>query len=112
MRQVIHQTRQRVLEGVSVSASDKVVSLFEPHTVIICRGKAKPNDTEFGRKLWYGEVDGGLISEYQILVGNPDKAQFFLPSLQHHRQLFGKLSKHVSAARAIHSADNEKQARA
>lgn len=112
VHQVIHQTRQRVLEGVSVSASDKVVSLFEPHTAIICRGKAKPKDTEFGRKLWYGEVDGGLISEYQILAGNPDEAQFFLPSLQQHRQLFGKPPQQVSADRAIHTSDNEKQARA
>ena len=112
VRQVISQTRQRVLEGLSVPASDKVVSLFEPHTAIICRGKAKPKDTEFGRKLWYGEVDGGLISEYRILVGNPDEAQFFLPSLQHHRQMFGKPPKHVSGDRGIHSAHNEQEARA
>jgi len=112
VNQVLHQTRQRVLESLSVPASDKVVSLFEPHTAIICRGKAKPKETEFGRKLWYGEVDGGLISEYRILVGNPDEAQCFLPSLQHHRQLFGKPPKQVSGDRGIHSAQNEKAARA
>lgn len=112
VRQVISQTRQRVLEGVSVAAADKVVSLFEPHTAIICRGKAKPNDTEFGRKLWYGEVDGGLISEYRILVGNPDEAPGLIPSLQHHRQLFGKPPEQVSGDRGIHSAQNEKEARA
>jgi len=112
VNQVIHQTRQRVLESLSVPASDKVVSLFEPHTAIICRGKAKPKETEFGRKLWYGEVDGGLISEYRILVGNPDEAQCFLPSLQHHRQLFGKPPKQVSGDRGVHSAQNEKEARA
>jgi IS5 family transposase len=121
VRQVISQTRQRVLEGVSVPASDKVVSLFEPHTAItpalaggarVCRGKAKPKDTEFGRKLWYGEVDGGLISEYRILVGNPDEAQCLIPSLQHHRQVFGKPPEQVSGDRGIHSAQNEKEARA
>jgi IS5 family transposase len=112
VHQVIDQTRQRVLEGLSVPASNKVVSLFEPHTAIICRGKAKPNDTEFGRKLWYGEVDGGLISEYRLLAGNPDEAQFFLPSLQHHRQVFGKPPQQVSGDRGIHSTQNEKEARA
>ncbi|MGH6631703.1 MAG: hypothetical protein ACREB3_18410, partial [Burkholderiales bacterium] len=96
VRQVIHQTRQRVLEGVAVPASDKLVSLFEPHTAIICRGKAKPKDTEFGRKLWYGEVDGGLISEYRLLAGNPDEAQCLIPSLQLHRQVFGKPPKQLS----------------
>lgn len=112
VRQVISQTRQRVLEGLSVPASDKVVSLFEPHTAIICRGKAKPKETEFGRKLWYGEVDGGLISEYRILIGNPDEAPCLIPSLQHHRQLFGKPPEQVSGDRGIHSARNEKEARA
>ena len=112
VRRVLHQTRQRVIESLSVPASDKVVSLFEPHTAIICRGKAKPKETEFGRKLWYGEVDGGLISEYRILVGNPDEAQSLIPTLQHHRQLFGKPPQRVSGDRGIHSAQNEKDARA
>jgi len=112
VRQVISQTRQRVLEGVSVPASDKVVSLFEPHTAIICRGKPKPKETEFGRKLWYGEVDGGLISEYRLLVGNPDEASCLIPSLHHHRQVFGKPPEQASGDRGIHSAPNEKEARA
>ena len=109
---VIAQTRLRVLQGVSVPAHHKVVSLFETHTAIIVRGKAKPKDTEFGRKLWYGEVDGGLISEYRLLTGNPDEAQYLIPSLQHHRAVFGKAPKQVSGDRGIYSADNEKAARA
>jgi len=112
VRQVINQTRQRVLQGLSVPARDKVVSLFEPHTAIICRGKAKPKDTEFGRKIWYGEVDGGLISEYRILTGNPDEARYLLPSLQHHHRLFGKPPKQISGDRSLHSGRNEKEARA
>ena len=112
VQQVIDQTRQRVIERLAVAASDKVVSLFEPHTAIICRGKAKPKETEFGRKIWYGEVEGGLISEYRLLVGNPDEAQYLIPSLQHHRQLFGKPPKEVSGDRGIHSASNDKEARA
>jgi IS5 family transposase len=101
-----------VIESLSVRASDKIVSLFEPHTAILCRGKAKPKETEFGRKLWYGEVDGGLISEYRILVGNPDEAPGLIPSLQYHRQLFGKPPKQVSGDRGIHSTQNEQEARA
>ena len=51
VQQVIAQTTQRVLEGHPVAAGDKLVSLFEPHTAIIQRGKSAPNETEFGRKL-------------------------------------------------------------
>ena len=55
VEQVIEQTTRRVLQGEQVPAGDKVVSLFEPHTAIIRKGKpGKP--TEFGRVVW---LDGG-----------------------------------------------------
>jgi len=111
VEQVIQQTQQRVLYGVPAAAADKVLSLFEPHTALICRGKAKPKETEFGRKIWYAEVDGGLISEYRLLKGNPDEAQFLVPSLQHHCQMFGKPPHEVCGDRGIYSPENEQQAR-
>jgi IS5 family transposase len=112
VQRVVEQTEQRVLQGQSVSATDKVVSLFEPHTAIICRGKAKPKETEFGHKIWFAEVDGGLISEYRLLAGNPPDAQQLLTSVKAHRQLFGKAPREVSGDRGIYSPDNERQARA
>lgn len=112
VQRVLDQTRQRVLHGQAVPASDKVVSLFEPHTAIICRGKAKPKETEFGHKIWYAEVDGGLISEYRILPGNPPDAQQLVPTLKRHRRLFGKAPREVSGDRGIHSPENERDARA
>jgi transposase, IS5 family len=111
VQRVIDQTKQRVLHGQSVSAADKVVSLFEPHTAIIRRGKAKPKETEFGHKIWYAEVDGGLISEYRILIGNPPDAQQVLTSLKVHRRLFGKAPRELSGDRGIYSPENERQAR-
>jgi len=111
VQQVIGQARQRIIEEVAVPASEKVVSLFEPHTAIICRGKAKPKDTEFGHKIWYAEVDGGLISEYRILTGNPPDADQLQPSLKAHRRQFGKAPREVSGDRGIYSPANERQAR-
>jgi len=112
VQRVMEQTRQRVLHGQAVPASHKVVSLFEPHTAIICRGKAKPKETEFGHKIWYAEVDGGLISEYRILPGNPPDAQQLLPTLKMHRRLFGQAPREVSGDRGVHSPENERDARA
>jgi transposase, IS5 family len=86
--QVIIQTRRRVLQGETVRASQKLVSLFEPHTAIIRKGKlGKP--TEFGRVVWLDEVDGGIISRYAVLEGNPDDATQLEPSLEHHIHRFG-----------------------
>lgn len=46
MRQVVHQTRGRLISG-NTHVPGKIVSLFEPHTEVIRKGKAaKP--TEFG----------------------------------------------------------------
>ena len=61
VQQALDQAVRRVLRGEAVPASEKIVSLFEPHTQIIQRYKAgKP--VEFGRKLWLEEVEGGLVS--------------------------------------------------
>jgi IS5 family transposase len=57
LQRVISQSRRRVLEGEQVLATEKVLSIFEPHTAIIRRGKAK-KPTEFGRKVWLSEVEG------------------------------------------------------
>ena len=49
--QVIEQTVRRVFQNEKVPAAEKIVSIFEPHTAIIRRGKAgKP--VEYGRKVW------------------------------------------------------------
>jgi len=108
--QVIDQTVRRVFDHERVPADEKIVSLFEPHTAIIRRGKPAPHDTEFGRKVWFGEVDGGLISEYRLLKGNPPDEQHFTSSLKHHLKLFGHPPDVVTGDRGVASAGNEQAA--
>ncbi len=103
VQQVIAQTTRRVLKGDRVAARDKIVSLFEPHTAIIQRGKSAPKETEFGRKLWYSEVDGGLISEYRILEGNPPEAAQWVRSVKHHRKVFRHPPELATADRGVFS---------
>jgi hypothetical protein len=51
------------------SHPDKILSLFEPHSVVIRKGKAhKPN--EFGRLVRIEEVENGLVSNYAVAPGN------------------------------------------
>jgi IS5 family transposase len=61
VRQVVAQTTRRVFQGEAVPAEEKLVSLFEPHTAIIRKGKPG-HPAEFGRVLWVDEVAGGIIS--------------------------------------------------
>jgi len=106
VKQVLAQTRRRVLAGEGVPAAEKLLSLFEPHTCIIRRGKAG-HPTEFGRKVWLDEVDGGIISRYQVLAGNPADAGQVAPTLAQHQLLFGHPPRHFTGDRGTHSPKNE-----
>jgi IS5 family transposase len=106
---VIDQTVRRVLAGEKVPADEKLVSLFEPETAIIRKGKpARP--TEFARVVWLDEVEGGIISGYRILDGNASEKEQLRPSLDHHVQLFDKPPNLLTADRGLYSDDNERYA--
>ena len=106
---VIAQTVRRVLAGEPVPAEDKLVSLFEPETAIIRKGKpARP--TEFGRVLWLDEVEGGIVSGYRILDGNPSEKEQLRPSLDHHIEVFDHPPDVLAADRGLYSQDNERYA--
>jgi IS5 family transposase len=109
IEQVVEQASRRVLNQEKVTAAEKIVSIFEVHTAIICRGK--PNlDVEFGRKVWLNEVDGGLVSSYRVLQGNPHDTQQLVSSLDQHLENFGYPPKLVSTDRGVYSQSNEKYA--
>jgi transposase, IS5 family len=109
VQQVIRQTERRVLHGESVPAAAKLVSLFEPHTAIVRRGKAHL-PAEFGRKIMLDEVEGGLVTRYAVLVGNPPDAPELPISVAHHQACFGQAPDLLTADRAFFTLDNERLA--
>jgi transposase, IS5 family len=108
VERVVDQTERRLLEGESVKATEKLVSLFEEHTSIIRRGKAG-KQTEYGHKVWLEETEGGIISGYRVLEGNPADRDQLLPALEHHEERFGKPPRLVAADRAVYSPENERR---
>jgi len=111
VERVIAQTTRRVLCGEAVPAAEKLVSLFEPHTAIVRKGKpGRP--TEFGRVLWLDEVEGGLITRYAVLEGNPPEADQLPHSLAHHRRVFTHPPHLLAGDRGVHSPANEREAAA
>jgi IS5 family transposase len=110
VERVVDQTERRVLKGQSVAADEKLVSLFEEHTAIIARGKAAKK-CEFGRKVWLEEVEGGIISGYRILEGNPADEKQLLPTLENHLRMFGRPPWLVAADRGVYSSANEQSVR-
>ena len=109
IEQVIKQTYRRVIQKETVPSAEKIVSIFETHTDIICRGKVNV-EVEFGHKVWLDEVDGGIISNYRIFKGNPHDTQQLIPSLDQHIKNFGYPPTTVTADRGVYSQSNENYA--
>ena len=102
---VIHQTRRRVLDGEQVPPDEKVYSIFESHTHLIKRGKQR-QPVEFGHKVFLAESSQGLITDYQVLDGNPADINHVQPSLDRHQQVFQHAPDLYAAGRGFYSADN------
>ena len=85
--QVINQTTRRVFQHEAVPASDKIVSLFELHTAIIQRGKARPKETEFGRRVWYCESDGGDHHGLSVVAGQSPRSELLVAQSQASAQI-------------------------
>jgi IS5 family transposase len=67
-RRVMDQTRRRVLEGQSVPASEKIVSIFEEHTDIIRKDN---RETLYGHKICLTGGASSMILDCKVLEGNP-----------------------------------------
>lgn len=106
VEQALDQTVRRVFQEEVVPASEKIVSLFEAHTDII-RRKKPGKETEFGHKVWLDEVDGGIVTRWQVLEGNPAEDEQWVPAIDHHIEQFGRPPWQASADRGLYSPDNE-----
>src|SRR6266567_9140717 len=64
VRQVMKQTRARIFRG-DTRSEGKLLSLFEPSTEVIRKGKAaKPN--EFGKMVKLQEAENQIVIEYEV----------------------------------------------
>jgi transposase, IS5 family len=101
-RRVVAQTKERVFKG-NAKSSDKLVSLHEPHTRILRRGKAgKP--TEFGRMVKVQEAEGGVITDVGV-VDASDHA-LLVPGVERHAHVFARVPRVVATDRGFFKTEN------
>ena len=81
IERIIRQTERRVLQGETVAANEKIVSLFEPNADIVVKGG---REVEYGHKLNLTTGRSGLILDLVIEAGNPADSERFLPMLKRH----------------------------
>ncbi len=104
-QRVIDQARRRVLEGEAVPPAKKIFSIFEPHTDLIKRGKIQ-TPVEFGHKVFLAESAQGLITQYEVLDGNPADQDQVEASLLNHLATFDHPPDCYAADRGFFSEQN------
>ena len=109
VRQVIKQTRARIFHG-NTRSEGKLLSLFEPSTEVIRKGKAgKPN--EFGKMVKLQEAENQIITDYEVYARRPYDSDLLVAAIEKHQALLGRVPRLVAADAAFYSMKNEAAAK-
>jgi transposase, IS5 family len=110
VQQVMRQTKARVFAG-DTHAEGKIVSLFEPTTEVIRKGKAgKP--TEFGKMVKLQEAENQIVIAYEVYDQRPADSDLLIAAVATHQAALGRTPHLVAADAAFYSAKNETAAKA
>jgi IS5 family transposase len=110
VQQVIRQARARIFGG-ETRSEGKIVSLFEPSTEIIRKGKAaKP--TEFGKMVKLQEAENQIVIDYEVYDQRPSDSDLLIAAIETHEARLGRTPRLVAADAGFYSAKNETAAKA
>lgn len=104
--QVATNGRRRVVLGETVPNSDKIFSVFEPHTELVNRGKT-PHAIQFGRRVLVLEDRVGFIVHYAVIARGQQDADLAQPLLQKAQAKCANRIKAASFDRGFHSPANQ-----
>lgn len=108
-RQVVCQTRRRVIGGESVPAQEKIVSIFEAHTDIIRKDR---RDTYYGHKICVTGGASNLILDCVVLEGNPADSSLTGIMLERQENIYGRAPLKAAFDGGFTSHSNLKEAKA
>jgi IS5 family transposase len=109
VERVIDQTERRILHGEAVPASEKLVSLFEPHTDIIVKDR---RDTHYGHKLTLTAGASGLILDWVVEDGNPADSTLVTRTIERQKEIYGRVPRQIAFDGGYASRQNLKEAKA
>ncbi|MGK7311144.1 MAG: ISNCY family transposase [Candidatus Longimicrobiales bacterium M2_2A_002] len=105
---VISQTERRVLQGESVPAAEKVLSIFEPHVDVIRKDN---RDTYYGHKVTLTGGASGLILDWVVEEGNPADSTLMARMLERQESLYGRVPEQAAMDGGFASRENLRQAK-
>jgi IS5 family transposase len=107
VEQVVKQTRARVFGG-NTKFEEKLVSVFEPQTEIIRKGKAsKP--TEFGKLVKIQEAENQIVTHFEVYQQRPTDSALLVEAVEVHQQQLGSTPRLVAADAGFYSRANDRQ---
>lgn len=105
VQQVVKQTRARVFQGIT-QLPGKIVSVFEPHTEIIRKGKAsKP--TEFGKLVQITEAEHQIVTRVDVFAERPSDRQLLTDAVKAQVKLLGRAPSLVTADAGYYAQSHE-----
>ncbi|MBA0087755.1 MAG: ISNCY family transposase [Acidobacteria bacterium Pan2503] len=105
VRRVVKQAKARVFDGIT-QLPGKIVSLFEPHSEIIRKGKAsKP--TEFGKLVQVQEAEQQIITHYDVFDQRPSDHDLLLGAVEAHERVLGRVPRLATADAGYYSQAQE-----
>ena len=108
--QVVRQTKARIFGG-DTHVPGKILSVFEPSTEVIRKGKAS-QPTEFGKMIKVQEAENQIVIDYEVYDQKPGDTALLVPALERHEALTGRIPDLVAADNGFFSAKNEVAAQA
>jgi IS5 family transposase len=106
--QVRDTARRRVLEGEKVPNSDKLFSLFEPHTQLYKRGKAG-QPVQFGRQVLIYEDAAGFITHAYLLGREEQDREAVVPQTRLLQERLQGAIEEASFDRGFHTPENQRE---
>jgi len=96
VRHVLDVAKRVWIKGEVVPASDRIFSLFEPHTELIKRGRrSKP--VEFGHTIWLAQTRERFITQYGVMEKKIPDSRLPERILQAHHAAFGEMPTTLAA---------------
>ena len=101
-------SKRRVLHGETILNSEKIFSMFEPHTELIRRGKV-PEENQFGHNVLVIEDAVGFICAYQVMPNGVQDRDVVVPTMRALQQRLQGRIREASFDRAFHSPENQEE---
>lgn len=103
---VAAQTRRAWINGETVPAAERIFSIFEDHTELLKRGKAR-HPVEFGHLVTLAQTKEKFISFYAVEERSRHDTQYRNVVIKDHKKKFGKVPKSFTADKNYHISDED-----